>query len=116
MDVFDLQGTLLTHLVAAGGALDAPWGVALAPANFGKFSNMLLVGNFGDGKINAFDPATGKFLGQLQDLDGEPIQVDGLWALRFGNGGQGGDPNTLYFTAGPNDEADGLLGTIVPNG
>ena len=115
VDVFDKQGNLLTHLVAAGGALNAPWGLAMAPANFGKFSNMLLVGNFGDGKINVYDPATGTMQGTLSNNDGSAIVVPGLWALQFGNGINDQPTNTLFYTAGPGGEAHGLYGRIDMN-
>ena len=115
VDVFDLQGTLQTHLVAAGGALNAPWGLAMAPANFGKFSNMLLVGNFGDGRINVYDPATGALQGTISNNDGTAIVVDGLWALQFGNDLNSQPSNTLFYTAGPADEAHGLYGRIDMN-
>jgi uncharacterized protein (TIGR03118 family) len=111
VDVFGLDGTLQTRLVAHG-PLNSPFGLVKAPANFGDFSNALLVGNFGDGQINAFDPDTGAFLGTLNDTAGNPIVVDGLWALRFGNGGSGGDANKLYFTAGIQDEQHGLFGSL----
>ena len=101
VDVFDKQGNLLTHLIPAGGALNAPWGLAMAPANFGKFSNMLLVGNFGDGKVNVYDPATGTLQGTVSTNDGAPIVMPGLWALQFGNGLNGQPTNTLFYTAGP---------------
>ena len=115
VDVFDKQGNLLSHLVPAGGALNAPWGLAMAPANFGKFSNMLLVGNFGDGKINVYDPATGAQAGTLSNNDGSAIVVPGLWALQFGNGINGQPVNTLFYTAGPGAEAHGLYGRIDMN-
>lgn len=99
VDVFDTSGNLVKRLVSVG-ALNSPWGLTLAPAGFGAFSGMLLIGNFGDGRINAFDPATGAFAGTLTDASGKPFSVPGLWDLKFGNGGQGGDANTLYFTAG----------------
>ncbi|HWX17592.1 MAG TPA: TIGR03118 family protein [Chthoniobacterales bacterium] len=113
---FDLNGNLLGRF-ASQGTLNSPWGMALAPAGFGEFGGDLLVGNFGDGRINAFDPATGAFLGQLNDGSGNPITIKGLWGLRFGNGGSGGDPNTLYFAAGiPGPagmvEDHGLFGSI----
>jgi len=122
VDVYSTDGVLKTfnhsnHLIA-GGALNAPWGVALAPSNFGSFSNELLVGNFGDGHINAYDPIHGNFLGQLKLANGQPFQEDDLWALRFGNGATDktgavlAPTNTLYFTAGINDQKDGLLGTL----
>ena len=111
VDVFDEDGNLLQRL-ASQGALNSPWGLALAPADFGPFSNALLVGNFGDGRINAFDPTTGNFLGQLKDSNGNFIQIDGLWALTFGNGGNAGKTNELFFTAGINDEKNGLFGKL----
>jgi uncharacterized protein (TIGR03118 family) len=114
VDVFDTNGTLLRRF-ASHGTLNSPWGLALAPANFGKFSNDVLVGNFGDGRINAFDPATGAFLGQLQNASGKPITINGLWGLAFGNGGLAGDTSTLFFASGLNDEADGLFGSIQSN-
>jgi uncharacterized protein (TIGR03118 family) len=113
VDVFDLRGNLEKRLISAG-QLNSPWGLAMAPSTFGPFPGALLVGNFGDGAINAFDPVTGAFLGTLADAAGNPIKIDGLWSIRFGNGGQGGDPNVLYFTAGPNQEAHGLFGSLAP--
>lgn len=115
IDVFDMDGNLVQRLVS-NGPLNAPWGLSLAPDFFGDFSNALLVGNFGDGAINAFDPFTGAFLGTLQDSSGNAIRIPGLWALRFGNGHSAGDANTLYFTAGIANggslEDHGLLGSI----
>lgn len=111
VDVFNTNGVLLKRLVGQG-ALNAPWGLALAPANFGKFSKMLLVGNFGDGRINVYDPSTGAAKGTLSDGNGHAIKIDGLWGLGFGNGVTAGDKNALYFTAGPNDEEHGLFGVI----
>jgi len=111
VDVFDTNGNLLNR-VASGGTLNAPWGLALAPSDFGDFSNDLLVGNFGDGTINAFDATTFAFEGQLLGLDGNPISIDGLWDLAFGNGANAGLKNSLFFTAGLNDEADGLVGSL----
>jgi uncharacterized protein (TIGR03118 family) len=102
----------LVRRFAAHGALNSPWGLALAPHNFGEFSNHLLVGNFGDGRINAFDLRTGEFDGQLSDPQGEPISIDGLWSLKFGNGFDGGPTNLLFFTAGIEDEAHGLFGSL----
>jgi uncharacterized protein (TIGR03118 family) len=93
------------------GALNSPWGLALAPAGFGRFSGDLLVGNFGDGTINAYNPFSGRFLGQLKNEDGNVIAINGLWGLRFGDG-VAGSPTTLVFTAGIADEAHGLMGTI----
>jgi uncharacterized protein (TIGR03118 family) len=110
VDVYSTSGQLLRHLIQRG-QLDAPWGLALAPAGFGRFSGALLVGNFGNGRINAYDPQTGEFLGRLHHENGRPIEVEGLWALRFGNGITG-NPTTLLFTAGIDDEAHGLFGAI----
>ena len=94
--------------------LNSPWGVVLAPATFGQFGGDLLIGNFGDGHINAFDPGTGDFLGELTNSNGQAIVIDGLWSLRVGNGGAGGNANAIYFTAGPNGEQDGLFGSLTP--
>jgi uncharacterized protein (TIGR03118 family) len=110
VDVYSTSGQLLRHLIERG-QLNAPWGLVLAPAGFGRFSGALLVGNFGNGRINAYDPATGEFLGRLRHEDGSPIEIEGLWALRFGNGVTG-NPTTLLFTAGIEDEAHGLFGAI----
>lgn len=109
VDVFSTEGQLLRRL-AVGGSLNAPWGLALAPANFGRFSNDLLVGNFGDGHINVFDPETGEHLGQLRSQNGRPIVIGGLWALEFGTGGVSGATNQLFFTDGP--DGHGLFGFI----
>ena len=113
VDVYDAQGRLLRRL-ATGRRLNAPWGIALAPADFGRFANALLIGNFGDGRSSAFDPRDGEFLGQLRDATGRRIRIPGLWGLAFGNGIQQQPTGTLFFTAGPNDEADGLYGSIAP--
>jgi uncharacterized protein (TIGR03118 family) len=110
VDVYSTSGHLLHRLIRRG-QLNAPWGLVLAPAGFGRFSGDLLVGNFGDGRINAYDPRTGAFRGRLRHEDGSPIEIEGLWALRFGNGVTG-DPTTLLFTAGIDDEAHGLFGAI----
>ena len=110
VDVYSTSGHLL-HRLLRRGQLNAPWGLVLAPAGFGRFSGALLVGNFGDGRINAYDPATGAFQGRLRHEDGTPIEIEGLWALRFGNGVTG-NPTTLLFTAGIDDEAHGLFGAI----
>jgi uncharacterized protein (TIGR03118 family) len=116
VDVFSLDGILQARLVSQG-ALNSPWGLTIAPAGFGSFGGDLLVGNFGDGTINAYDLATGAFQGTLDDKSGNPITIDGLWALRTGNQGPGFDPNSVYFTAGLNDEADGLFGALsAPDG
>lgn len=114
VDVYDTNGKLLQHL-AEKGTLNSPWGVQIAPAGFGKFGGALLVGNFGDGLISAFDVNTGASLGTLQDQNGKNLQIDGLWGLQFGNGGNGGDLNSLYFTAGPQQQRHGLFGIIVAN-
>jgi len=113
VDVFDADGFLIER-VATGGKLNAPWGMAIAPADFGKFSGMLLVGNFGDGTINAFDTKNDTFAGQLRTGDGQVLVIDGLWGIAFGNNFRAQPANTLFFAAGPNDESDGLFGTIVP--
>jgi uncharacterized protein (TIGR03118 family) len=114
VDVFDTSGHLLRRLISQGN-LNSPWGLVLAPRRFGAFSGDLLVGNFGDGAINAYDPRTGDFRGQLRNKDGNPILIDGLWALRFGNGVIG-TPQTLLFTAGIADEDHGLFGEIAVKG
>ena len=115
VDVFDTAGKLLGR-VATRGQLNAPWGLALAPASFGRFGGDLLVGNFGDGQITAFERGpSGSFepRGQLRTADGGVLSIDGLWALQFGKGAANNGPtDTLFFTAGPNDEADGLFGTV----
>jgi uncharacterized protein (TIGR03118 family) len=114
VDEYDLQGKLVAR-VTQRGQLNAPWGLAMAPASFGRFKGDLLVGNFGDGQINAYS-ADGRWhhAGTLRSSGGGKLVIDGLWALEFGNAGSNGDPNTLFFTAGPNDESDGLFGTIKP--
>ena len=97
------------------GPLNAPWGIAQAPGDFGAFSHRLLIGNFGDGFINAYNAVSGKRVGTLLDASGAPIWIDGLWALSFGGGNaNSGLFNDLYFTAGPNDEKDGLFGKLTP--
>jgi uncharacterized protein (TIGR03118 family) len=111
VDVFDQSGNLKTRLIA-GGLLNSPWGMAIAPANFGAFSSMLLVGNFGNGRINAYDPTTGVSQGTLQDAKGNPIVISGLWGLRVGNGASGGDVNAVYFAAGTSGEQHGLFGSL----
>jgi uncharacterized protein (TIGR03118 family) len=111
VDVYDTAGTLLGRLVS-NGKLDSPWGLAKAPANFGKFSNALLVGNFGDGAINAYNLTTGALLGTLSDKNGTPLSIEGLWSLQFADGGATGLTNQLFFTAGPGGEKNGLFGRI----
>lgn len=111
VDVFDTSGNLIQRLIE-GNHLNAPWGLAHAPADFGAFSNALIVGNFGDGQLHAYDFDSGKYLGELKDESGKPVVIDGLWGITFGNGGNGGDRNALYFAAGPDDETHGLFGSL----
>jgi uncharacterized protein (TIGR03118 family) len=111
VDVFSNDGRFL-HRLASHGALNAPWGVALAPAGFGPFSGDLLVGNFGDGRINAYNTSTGARVGQMRRLSGGPVVIPGLWALMFGNG-NAAKTNELIFSAGPGGEDHGLLGKLV---
>jgi uncharacterized protein (TIGR03118 family) len=111
VDVYDLNGHLLRRLIRQG-ALNSPWGLALAPEDFGPFSGDLLVGNFGDGRVNAYSARSGRWHGVLRNEAGAPITISGLWGLRFGTGGASGDPHTLFFAAGINDEQDGLFGSI----
>jgi uncharacterized protein (TIGR03118 family) len=113
IDVFTNSGTFVRRLVTRG-ALDSPWGLALAPRSFGRFAGDLLVGNFGNGHINVYNPVSGKHLGQLLRPNGKPIVIDGLWGLRFGNG-NAAKTSELLFSAGPDDESHGLLGKIVVN-
>jgi uncharacterized protein (TIGR03118 family) len=114
VDEFSTSGTLMAR-IASGGALNSPWGLAIAPSSWGRVAGDLLVGNFGDGAINVFDPATHEWRGGLKSADtGEPLRIDGLWGLRVGNGGRGGDPNAVLFAAGPDGESNGLLGTLTP--
>jgi uncharacterized protein (TIGR03118 family) len=112
VDEFDLEGHML-HRVASGGVLDSPWGLAIAPSGFGEFANDLLVGNFGDGTINVFNPKNDHFLGKLLGADGAPITIGDLWALIPGTGSAGTDPNKIYFTAGVQNEAHGLFGSLA---
>jgi uncharacterized protein (TIGR03118 family) len=114
VNVFDANGTLVKRLVSPGAQANAPWGVALAPANFGPLSNMLLVGNFGDGVINAFDPNSGAFVDTVKDASGQPIVNSGLWGLAFGLDTNNQPTSTLYFAAGIADETAGLFGKIEP--
>ena len=111
VDVYDTNGQLLKRLVS-GGALNAPWGIALAPADFGSLSGAVLIGNFGDGKINGYDVIHGGFFGSVNNAAGVPIANPGLWGIAFGNDAQNQPHNTLFFSAGPNDEANGLYGRI----
>jgi len=112
VDAFDLQGNLIRRLVTKS-VLNSPWGLALAPAGFLDVGGDLLVGNFGDGTINAFDATSGEFIKTLTDTNGNPVVIDGLWGLRFGIGGSADTARTLFFTAGPNDEAHGLFGELI---
>jgi uncharacterized protein (TIGR03118 family) len=113
VDVFSRRGELLARL-EHGSWLNAPWGMTMAPADFGEFSHAVLVGNFGSGTVAAFNPLTGHFMGNMLTPGGSTLTIDGLWGMAFGNGGQSGPGNTLFFTAGPNDETDGLFGTLTP--
>jgi uncharacterized protein (TIGR03118 family) len=119
VDVYDTNGQLLKHLIAVdttNGKLNAPWGLAVAPpTGFGTFSGKLLVSNFGDGTINAYDPATGAFVGTLSDSTGAPIALEGLWGIAFGNDTMNQPSTTLFYTAGPNAEHGGAYGSIVLN-
>ncbi len=113
VDEFDSSGNLLMRL-RSGRWMNAPWGLALSPDHFGKLSNRLLVGQFGSGQIASFDPDTGNFQGLLRGPHGQPLTIDGLWALGFGNDAGAGSSKTLFFTAGIDDEEHGLFGTITP--
>jgi uncharacterized protein (TIGR03118 family) len=123
VDVFDGDGRLLRR-VASRGVLDSPWGLAIAPAGFGAFAGDLLVGNFGNGRIHAFqidadgdgDLDAGRFAGTMMSAGGGPLVIDGLWSLQFGNGAAAGPATTLFFTAGPDGETHGLLGSLLPVG
>ncbi|MEZ0170350.1 TIGR03118 family protein [Microvirga sp. TS319] len=112
VDEFDFSGHLL-HRVASQGPLDSPWGLAIAPSGFGEFSHDLLVGNFGDGRINAYDPHDFHFLGTLDDPSGNQVVIGDLWALVPGNAGPNSDPHSIYFTAGVENEEHGLFGTLT---
>ena len=108
---FDLNGNMLGR-VASAGSLNAPWGLAIAPGSFGAMAGALLVGNFGDGRIGAFDLSTDAYLGQLLDASNQPLAIDGLWAISPGNDGFAGSRQMLYFTAGPDGETHGLFGVL----
>jgi uncharacterized protein (TIGR03118 family) len=112
VNVFDANGNLIKHLVAAGGKLNAPWGMALAPADFGTLSNALLVGNFGDGTIHGFDQSSGRYLGEVSDGTGAAFTQPGLWGIAFGNDAVNQPHATLFFAAGINDEANGRYGRL----
>jgi uncharacterized protein (TIGR03118 family) len=117
VNTFDLDGQSL-HRLIQHGQLNSPWGVALAPASFGALANQLLIGNFGNGHINAYNPTTGEFVDKMRDSHGQAIVIDGLWSLRVGSNTPGSNnfgPDTVFFTAGPNGESDGLFGAIAPS-
>lgn len=114
VDEFNLDGSFDKRIASAGGPLNAPWGLAIAPASFGsRLGGDLLVGNFGDGTITAFNLTTGHSNGPLQTTGGAPLSIDGLWALIPGNGGMGGSTDNIYFTAGPNNESGGEFGVLT---
>jgi len=117
VNTFDLKGGSL-HRLIQHGQLNSPWGVALAPTGFGTLANKLLIGNFGNGQINAYDPNTGELFDKMRNPHGQAIVIDGLWSLRFGNNTAGTPsygPTTVFFTAGPNDESNGVFGAINPS-
>jgi uncharacterized protein (TIGR03118 family) len=112
VDIYDTNGKLIKQLIGAGGALNAPWGIALAPADFGTFSNTLLVGNFGDGKINSYDATSGAPLGMLANTNANVSASPGLLGIAFGNDAHSQPHNSLFFAAGVNGGADGVYGRI----
>jgi uncharacterized protein (TIGR03118 family) len=111
VDAFDPNGNFLRR-VASNGTLNAPWGLAIAPSSFGSDAGALLVGNFGDGTISAFNPLTGTFLGQLLGAGGKTLSIDGLWGIKVGNNGSAGSSQDVYFAAGPGGESHGLFGVL----
>jgi len=113
VNTFDLAGHFLQRF-AQHGQLNSPWGVAIAPAGFGALGGTVWIGNFGNGQINAYDATSGNFVSKVRNPHGQAIVIDGLWTLKVGNGGNGGLSNTIYFTAGPNGEKDGLFGSLAP--
>jgi uncharacterized protein (TIGR03118 family) len=113
INTFQLDGSAPQRF-AQHGQLNAPWGIVLTPNGFGDLGGTLWIGNFGDGRINAYDTTTGAFINKVRTPDGRAIVIDRLWSIRFGNGGNGGSVDTLYFTAGPNEEQDGLFGSLDP--
>ena len=115
IDIYDANGKFVKRLVSTGAQLNAPWGLALAPKDFGSLSNLLLVGNFGDGKINAFDPAKGTFVAALADGTGAAFVVPGVWGIAFGNDAANQPHNTLFYAAGTNDQKNGDYGRIDVN-
>lgn len=112
VDIYNTDGTFVSRF-SSSSLLDAPWGITLAPSTFGAFGGDILIGNFLNGEINAFDPVTGAYLGTLDGSNGQPIADPGLWALEFRTGGTGDNTNALYFTAGIDDETNGLFGEIT---
>jgi uncharacterized protein (TIGR03118 family) len=112
VDIFDTNGKLIRRF-ASRGSLDSPWGMTQATFNFGTFSGAILIGNFGNGTINAFDPVSGRSLGGMHKSGGSMLDIDGLWALSFGNGALNALPDTLYFTSGPDKGSHGLFGAIT---
>jgi uncharacterized protein (TIGR03118 family) len=113
VDVFNLDGSFDRRIASPGDAVNAPWGLALAPDSFGDLAGALLVGNFGDGTISAFDPLDGDFIGKRRGTDGSLLVIDGLWALVPGNDAAGGSSSKIYFTAGPDDESHGMFGSLA---
>ena len=113
VDVFNLDGTFNRRIASQGDEINSPWGLAIAPTSFGNLAGSLLVGNFGDGTISAFDPLTGTFRGRLLDQDGNPLVLGDLWALIPGNNGAAGDRKKIYFTAALSEEAHGLFGSLT---
>ena len=111
VNVFDANGNFVKRF-ASTGVLNAPWGIAVAPAGFGSVGGNLLIGNFGDGTINSFDPVSGKALGSISLASGKELVIPGLWALAFGNGAANQPANALFYTAGPNNQVDGVFGRI----
>jgi uncharacterized protein (TIGR03118 family) len=114
VDEFNLDGTFVQRIVSQGGQVNSPWGLAFAPSSFGTFAGDLLVGNFGDGTISAFNPVSNAFEGVLTKPNGQPITLGDLWGLKVGQGGLGGTSDQLFFTAGIKNEAHGLFGMIAP--
>jgi uncharacterized protein (TIGR03118 family) len=112
IDVYDAQGKYLRRAIKDGSAKQ-PWGIALAPADFGKYGGKLLVGDFHDGTIAAYDPANGKRLGMLNDAKGDALRIPGLWGFQFGNGVENQPTNVLFFAAGPNGQGGGVYGSIA---
>jgi uncharacterized protein (TIGR03118 family) len=112
VDVFSTGGVFLKRLVSHG-PLNSPWGLAMAPSDWGKFAGALLVGNFGNGEINAFNPVNGHFLGTMMNNHHTPLVIDGLWGLTFGNGVSAGKKDVLFFSAGPHEESHGLFGSLT---